>query len=226
MYPRSQRGCISPAQLASVVLGLQSCCVLVLTPGRALTQSLLPFVARSGLGLGVVPVQFGWYACIVAELGYVPSVGGRRLPKLAHSVATRRPSKRAIGRHPQRSSAWRGRISAESWHRRHAKTASIRFRRPEKCFGVALAKGVVDKVHRYLPISNDVPIAGKSVRLKKGCFAPDVRNASMPLKEISSTRASAPWYSPSAENWSTRDTRCGLGLGEALPCVARLLGRR
>lgn len=88
--------------------------------------------------------------------------------------------------------------------------AKRRFRRPEKCFGVAVAKGVADKVHRYKPVNCDVPVQGRSIKLKRSIFVPEVREASMQFNKICSTGATPAWYSPSAENWTARDADLAL----------------
>lgn len=53
-------------------------------------------------------------------------------------------------------------------------TGKRRFRRPEEVFAVCLARKVVDGIHRFRPVPNDVPVECRSVRLDKHCFSPDL----------------------------------------------------
>lgn len=88
--------------------------------------------------------------------------------------------------------------------------AKRRFRRPQKCFGVAVSRGVADVVHRYRGVPCDVPVDGRSIKLKRSVFEPDVRHASMQFSKISTTSSTPSWYSPSAENWTARDADLAL----------------
>lgn len=85
-----------------------------------------------------------------------------------------------------------------------------KYRRPEKTMGAPLARRVLSSVHHYSEVPCDVPTAGKAVRLKKTAFSSDVREASMDLSKVCSTTQKAPFYSPSASNWTVRDANLDL----------------
>lgn len=78
-----------------------------------------------------------------------------------------------------------------------------KFRRPEKAYGVVLARQVLSKVHRYHEPPIDAPLSHRSVRLPGSAFQPvDKPAGDFPIGQIVSTVQKSPWYSPSAANWS------------------------
>lgn len=80
-----------------------------------------------------------------------------------------------------------------------------KYRRLEKTMGVVLAREVLERVHRYDPVPNDLPAVARAIRLPKEAFLAPAGRASLPLGKVSSTQASTPWHSSGASNWCQRD---------------------
>lgn len=80
-----------------------------------------------------------------------------------------------------------------------------KYRRVEKAMGVVLAKQVLSRQHRYEEVPCDIPTSSKAIRLPKSAFAAEPKLATMNLGSVSGVQSSAPFFSPSAANWTLRD---------------------
>lgn len=71
-----------------------------------------------------------------------------------------------------------------------------KFRRPEKSWGVGLARKVMSSVHHYTELVVEDALKLQSVRMPRSSFAPEEGKSSMQFGEVVSTSSTAPWYSP------------------------------
>jgi hypothetical protein len=77
-----------------------------------------------------------------------------------------------------------------------------KFRRPEKCMGVILARKVLSKQHRYGELEVDSGISSRAIRLPAAAFQQPVNAGSMSMGQVVSTASKPSWYSPSAANYN------------------------
>ena len=77
-----------------------------------------------------------------------------------------------------------------------------RFRRPESSFAAAIARGVVDKVHRFKAPQLKTGVVRRAAAIDPSCFTPPATGASLPLKSMASAKPATDWFSPSVANSS------------------------
>ena len=77
-----------------------------------------------------------------------------------------------------------------------------KFRRPEKSWGVAIARNVVNAVHHYEAVPIDGALATRSGRLKPDMFCQKVQDCTLDVKGIASTQSKPAWFSTNFENIS------------------------
>ena len=80
-----------------------------------------------------------------------------------------------------------------------------KYRRPEKCYAVAVGKRVLSEQHRYAEVTADQHGDSRSERLPRTHFYPDAAQQSLPFHKIASYKQSPDFHSPSAEFWCQRD---------------------
>lgn len=77
-----------------------------------------------------------------------------------------------------------------------------KFRRPERAMSAMVKNHVVDVRHSWHTVSDETPIGPKSVRLDTSAFTLSKVSQSLPWHEVSSNKASPPYYSAGANNAS------------------------
>ena len=79
------------------------------------------------------------------------------------------------------------------------KAGTQHYRRPETCFGAALQREVVNRVHRFSPVQLVEPVVRKTGKLQPEVFTGKPQG-SLPFSCVESTRQKADYYSPSVAN--------------------------
>ena len=77
-----------------------------------------------------------------------------------------------------------------------------KYGRPQRGMGMVIRKHVVDKRHKFMAPTTDLPVGGKTTGLTKPSFHPMHENRSLPWNDIVGTKDPAPFYSPRAEMFS------------------------
>lgn len=77
---------------------------------------------------------------------------------------------------------------------------NMRYRTPERCFGILLERDVVGRVHRFTGIAPDEALAKRSVKLSKSVFHAGGQDCSVNSRAIVGTNSRPKWYSSKAED--------------------------
>lgn len=77
---------------------------------------------------------------------------------------------------------------------------NMRYRTPERCFGVLLDKDVVGRVHRFKGVTPDEGLDRRSVKLSRDVFHSTGQDCSIPAKDIVGNGSRPKWYSAKPED--------------------------
>jgi hypothetical protein len=77
---------------------------------------------------------------------------------------------------------------------------SMKFRRPQRSMGAAIASRVIDGRYAFKTPEQDCPVSKASVRLDGKTFGRQADAPTVVLKGVASTKSKASWFSPKADN--------------------------